>query len=220
MNFMYISQFIIYLHFTFKTYHMNLMKLFVLLLTTLLFSIHTAQSQSDTLTDNRDGQTYPVVQIGDQIWMAQNLNFKTEKSYCYANKSENCEKYGRLYSWEIANEVCPNGWHLATDKEWMDLEAELGMNPADTAKGDVWRGTDQGIQLAEGGTSGFNAKFGGYRNPPSNYFLENMHTFFWTATVSKGGYRVWYRQLIKGDGKIMRHNQPKSWGMYVRCVKD
>lgn len=177
-------------------------------------------SQQDTLIDSRDGQTYLTVKIGEQTWMAENLNFKTDNSYCYANKTENCEKYGRLYTWEVATDVCPDGWHLATDKEWMQLEVQLGMNPADTAKGDVWRGADQGIQLAEGGSSGFNAKFGGYRNPPSNYFLENMHTFFWTATAAKGGYRVWYRQFIKGNGQIMRHNQAKSWGMYVRCVKN
>jgi len=196
------------------------MKTFLFILTTILLFINTSYSQTDTLTDNRDGQTYTTVQIGNQIWTAENLNFKTDGSYCYANKTANCNKYGRLYTWETAKNVCPDGWHLPSDKEWMELETELGMNPADTAKGDTWRGTDQGTQLAVGGTSLFNAKFGGYRNPPSNYFLENLQTFYWTSTEAPGGYRVWYRQLMKGDGKIMRHNQAKSWGMYVRCVKD
>ena len=54
------------------------------------------------LTDERDGQTYKIVKIGDQIWMAENLNYKTESSFCYNDSTEYCETYGRLYTWAAA----------------------------------------------------------------------------------------------------------------------
>jgi hypothetical protein len=78
-------------------------------------------------TDSRDGQTYQTIKIDNQVWMAENLNYRTSSgSWCYDNSSDNCEKYGRLYTWETAKGVCPSGWHLPSTKEWSVLIANLG----------------------------------------------------------------------------------------------
>lgn len=97
-------------------------------------------AQKETFTDSRDGKIYKWVKIGDQVWMAQNLDYHGEDGYlglCYGDKPknkirnpENCKKYGRLYSWNEAIKACPEGWHLSSDGEWQTLVDFLGGNEA------------------------------------------------------------------------------------------
>ena len=110
-------------------------------------------SAANTLKDLRDGQTYRTTTISipekdySEVWMAENLNFATEKSICYKDDPDNCTKYGRLYTWAVAMDsagiwatngkgcgrgktcsptypvrgVCPKGWHLPSRAEWETL---------------------------------------------------------------------------------------------------
>ncbi|MDO4948228.1 MAG: FISUMP domain-containing protein [Fibrobacter sp.] len=92
------------------------------------------------------GRKTQTVHIGDQVWMANNLDVKVPGSYCYANKEENCQKYGRLYTWagvvkldqkfnqsvgkdSISKRkpkgICPNGWHVPTSLDFARLNAYL-----------------------------------------------------------------------------------------------
>ena len=91
----------------------------------LLFVINACDSNSaiGTLTDSRDGQTYRIVKIGDQVWMAENLNFKIEGSRCNVDKPDSCKKYGRFYSWKAALKACPAGWHLPSNSDFGKLIA-------------------------------------------------------------------------------------------------
>jgi len=88
-----------------------------------------AQVIIDVFTDSKDGKQYKTVKIGEQTWMAENLNTETGKSVCYENKDDNCKKYGRLYDWETAMKACPSGWHLPSKAEWQELVDFEGLNP-------------------------------------------------------------------------------------------
>jgi len=115
-----------------------------------------------TFLDSRDGQTYKWVKISEQIWLAENLRYEEQfitvkrGSKCYDDNENNCDKYGRLYEWYDAMDVCPEGWHLPTRSEWNALLTYVGEKPGKKLKDIVdWRdgnGTnDYGFKALPGG---------------------------------------------------------------------
>ncbi|MCF0216154.1 MAG: hypothetical protein HUK21_06735 [Fibrobacteraceae bacterium] len=92
------------------------------------WNLMKADADYGCLKDERDEQVYRAVKIGTQVWMAENLNFRyvndegtDSTSWCYNGDKNNCEIYGRLYSWDAAKQTCPTGWHLPNDTEWNAL---------------------------------------------------------------------------------------------------
>ena len=105
---------------------------------------------SDTFLDSRNNQTYKRVSIGRQVWMGENLNYKTDSSWCLHDTASNCDTYGRLYQWHAAmaidaiydstlwggsdvnhQGVCPSGWHLPNDGECYVLSGYVDANNGD-----------------------------------------------------------------------------------------
>lgn len=185
------------------------------------------------------GNEYKTVKIGNQLWMAENLNLKTTGSWCYRNKQSNCKNYGRLYTWKAAMENCPDGWHLPSDDEWGEL-----INFVDAHNGDEGVGTS--LKLTNGwkneptipvGTDrfGFSGKPSGFKTRAPIYpdddpeFLDiGGYTVFWSSTTKKYndgyiGFLGW--QLNGSNGSFSQcimsteEENPVSFAYSVRCVK-
>ena len=80
-----------------------------------------AKAKALEFKDARDGQTYRLVKIGDRTWFGDNLNFKSEGSYCLDDDENNCMAYGRLYSWDAARSACPSGFRLPKHEDFESL---------------------------------------------------------------------------------------------------
>ncbi len=205
-----------------------------------------AGSKHGTFIDSRDGKTYKTIKIGNQIWMAENLNYtgsgirhitddkewKNNKKcdgWCYYNNNASKGKiYGALYQWEAAKQACPAGWHLPSDAEWKELEIYLGMSQAD-ANGLDWRGTDEGKKIKSttgwnkngngNNRSGFTALSGGYRINNGSFYNVGYYGIWWSATEN-GSSSAYDRYLDYNNSYVNRYNNPKSCGFSVRCLRD
>jgi len=166
-----------------------------------------------TFTDARDGKIYKSIKIGTQVWMAENLAFKTANgSWIYGDNEVDGNKYGRLYTWDAAKLAIPDGWHLPTDDEWKQLEKALGMSQAD-ADGFEERGTNEGARLksrsgwAENGNGtdevGFLALPGGFFANSGSYLAVIWYGYWWTSTESNSS-SAFFRLLVSTDSKIHR----------------
>jgi uncharacterized protein (TIGR02145 family) len=92
-----------------------------------IFAGNAMAQDKGTFTDPRDGHTYNWQKFGKQVWMTENLNYKTATgSWTYKNDTANGRFYGRLYDWNTALKACPKGWHLPTDLEWGTFMTSLG----------------------------------------------------------------------------------------------
>ncbi len=191
-------------------------------------------SLEDALVDI-DGNKYKTIRIGDQTWMKENLKVThaadgTEiESFIYKNDTSYLNIYGRLYTWnsamngtveELAQGICPDGWHIPSDEEVKELEMALGMTQAEADLTNTWRGSTVGTQLIVGGSSGFDAQLSGRRSNTGSYSFLGRVEYFWTSTESGSNY-AWRRCLDKYDDKVGRYDTfPKTYGFSVRCVKD
>lgn len=101
------------------------MKKYFLCGVVLFFLTSCENVQTGTMTDPRDGKTYKTVVIGTQTWMAENLNYGMRYSWELVSKKTG-RHYGRAYPWKVALKACPEGWHLPSGKEFLNLLEFLG----------------------------------------------------------------------------------------------
>lgn len=210
-----------------------------------------------------DGNIYKTIKIGEQLWTAENIktsrlndgskiqmvegndefiNMKTPAFSWYNNDTLFKRIYGGLYNWYSVKtgKLCPSGWHVPSDVEWMTLEKSLGMSEEDATNiGD--RGTDQGARLKSStrwgddkiiNSVGFAALPAGLRGDDGSFMSANDNSFrssfyadFWSSTpnVKKSlpdSQNSYYRSLHSRENTILRIACNNGRAHSIRCVKD
>ncbi len=180
-----------------------------------------------------DGNIYPIIKIGTQWWMAENLKVTkyrdgtsithvtdnhawaslSTEAYCiYDNSSGNSDTYGALYNWYAvtdAHNIAPEGWHVPTDAEWKELEMALGMSQSE-ADDAGYRGTNEGSKLA------------GNADLWSSGALENNSEFGTSGfTALPGGHRHYLYGISVGMGDLgffwsaTEYSSTYAWPRYL-----
>jgi uncharacterized protein (TIGR02145 family) len=204
----------------------------------------TFTSDPATITD-RDGNVYDVIRIYTQLWIKQNLkttkfsdgtlitqvtdntawsNLATQ-AYCWYNNDAATYKplYGALYNWYAVSsgKLCPTGWHVPSDAEWLTLSTNLG---GDVAAGGMLK--EEGTlhwaspNTAATNETDFTALPGGYRTDTGQFDNFGTYGFWWTSTLNTGTSTSFYRKLQYDNSKLFRNLSDNKFGMSVRCMKN
>ena len=197
-----------------------------------------AVTKKGNLKDPSDGKNYKTVQIGSQTWMAENLNYKGWDSFCYNNKTSNCAKYGRLYTWNSAMYACPSGWHLPTVSEFRTLFESVG-GTKDKKEIERWANVGKMLKSKSNWTDngngtdvfGFSALPSGFGNfDGSEFGDQGVLAPFWTsssvqvdsdgnAITDPNGDAMSIVFFYENDYGFINSNG-KSGAGAVRCLKD
>ncbi|MDR0515685.1 MAG: fibrobacter succinogenes major paralogous domain-containing protein [Fibromonadaceae bacterium] len=195
-----------------------------------LLYITAFAQQKDTFTDTRDGKTYKTTKIGEQTWMAENLNYNVSGSKCYENETKNCGKYGRLYDWATAMKACPKGWHLPSNDEWDKLycyadgdKCEEGLYYSEIAgkylkSKEGWNDNNGKSGNGED-TYSFSALPGGSGNSVGDFSDVGDNGCWWSASEGSSSY-AYFRSIGYDSEYVYLNNYDKSFLFSVRCVRD
>ena len=196
----------------------DMRKFYLFLLSLAAFSFVAC---GETFSDPRDGKSYGIVQIGSQTWFAQNLNYEVEGSACPEGDKRNCDKYGRLYTWDMARTVCPEGWRLPDSVDFEKLVLTAG---GTEVAGSALKSTS-GWFKKENGTDdyGFNAYPAGYRlagDDATGGRFDGIggYAHFWSASETSDG--LAYYLFLDFSSKAAKLSAfGKDEARSVRCVK-
>jgi len=202
----------------------------------------TVVPPSGTVADI-DGNVYHIVNIGSQVWMAENL--KTTKfndgipipnitansawailatpGYCFYENDANINKatYGAIYNWNTVstNKLCPKGWRVPSDADWTTLTNYLG---GENAAGGKLKesGISHWVTPNDGAnnSSGFTALPAGYRQDDGSFYNINDDDYWWSSTMSTPS-NSWGRNVNYNYAYVTRDSYNKKMGYSVRCIR-
>lgn len=112
----------------------------ILSVSALFVILRPSASVMEMMEDPRDGQSYPLVKLGNNYWFASNLNYHSEESECFEDAEISCGEWGRLYPISEFRKVCPEDWRIPTRDDWQVLKEIIETNGIDALyQGEHWR---------------------------------------------------------------------------------
>jgi uncharacterized protein (TIGR02145 family) len=202
-----------------------------------------AKTEDENTVTDIDGNTYPTVRIGIQIWMKENLKTSryrdgsailtglsneqwsetnTGAFAVYDDNPRNDKIFGKLYNWYAVADprgLCPAGWHVPSHTEWETLEEFLGGVKVAGGKmkavSELWNSSN----VEASNQSGFSALPGGYRYANGYYSDIGYYGYWWSSTENSSAY-AWTRSLSYSVGNSYRDYYLKQNGFSVRCLRD
>lgn len=190
-----------------------------------------------------DGNAYPTIIIGDQIWMAENLRVTkyrngnpipnvtgnaawqalTSGAYCWYDNDQTANaKYGALYNWYAVDDprgLCPEGWRAPTDAEWTAFTNMLGGSSVAGGKLKAVSPLWNDLNTDATNSTGFSGLSGGYRYYGGYFYGMGDLATFWSSTENSTN-NAWFRHLLYGNAIVSRDYYYKSYGFSVRCLRD
>ncbi len=158
------------------------------------------------------GETYRTVKIAGIEWMADNMNYEVKDSHCYNDQLDNCKEYGRLYTFESAKSVCPDGWRLPSNGDYMDL-----INYANTSTNLRSRSGWTGKNSAGLNFWGFDAKPAGGKENGDFFDLKTSAYFWMDAGSSVSDPLVMWINNYENKPVVVNRDGKNEFS--VRCVK-
>ncbi len=180
----------------------------------------TVASAERTVSD-QDGNEYPVKMMRDgKKWLARNLAIVVDSSFCYDFQQRNCDRHGRLYTWEGAKEGClqlGNGeWRLPTREEWLEMIRKTTAHHNESKEQPF-----TAYQLmVEGGESRLGISLSGNRYVDHTFYLLNQSGFYWSASVTSQGYANHFIFMNLDQSMTSLSLEPSGLAYSVRCIKD
>jgi len=187
---------------------MNVLALLILIISSIFINSSINAQGSGKFTDNRDGYVYKIEKIGNQVWIVENLRYKTSSGcWAYDDDESYASKYGYLYDYETAKTACPSGWTLPSKSDFDTLLENYGED-----------GTAAYKELITDGDSGFSTLFGGCRYDNGIFYGLNDYAHFWSASEQSSRH-AWFLYLFGNHKKAGMGTFHKSYGFSVRCLQ-
>lgn len=190
----------------------------------MLVALCSCGNEDDPILD--DDQGIKTVEIGTQVWMAENLDVDVPQ--VDHDDDGRCDEddifvwdngiYGKLYSWEAARIACPDGWHLPSDAEWTELTDFLGGWEVAGGKMKSTTGWDSPNTGATN-SRGFSALPGGCCVSDGTHDYQGSYGSWWSSTPY-GSYSAYSRNLNYNSATVHRGSVNRNDGRSVRCVRD